>query len=245
MALGNSGFQWYNWPNAPVYHEFFDDFEKGGGTDATTLLTRGWDRDVDTGTTVMTTADGVGGVMTLATTAADNKWAQLQQENETFALTQGKKTWFTCRLQHSIALTDVWAVGLFLQDEAILDTTGAATGVAANMAVSDGVFFCSPEADAGVYGCVLRDSVLAVTGSISTMANATYKVLSFVVEMDASTAGKGTVKFYADGVEVGQISSTTMPYSAEETLSVAMALIARSATGSTLTVDYIGARQER
>lgn len=246
---------WYNFPSGPTYYEFFDDFDVDhlttgltGSSSATGWLVAGWDLDVDTGTVVTTTpTDGVNGTVVLSTTAADNKWAQIQRNTECFALTAGKKTDFLVRLQHSIALTDVWVAGLFLQDEAILDTTGGTTGVAVNMAVSDGVFFCSPEADAGVYGCILRDSVMVgITGPLLTMSNATNATLSFTVDMDAATPGKGSVTFFVNGQAVGSIlTSLTMPYSAEETLAPAVALIARSATGSTLTVDYVGARGER
>lgn len=244
MANTRTGFPWYNFPNKPTYMEFWDDFDRGGATDATTWLTRGWDFDSDTGTAATGTTDATLGLLTLATTAADNKWSQIQSQSEICALTAGKKTDFMTRVSHSVVLVDVWVAGLFNADDAILDTTGAATGVAANLAVTDGVFFASSESDATLYGCVIRDSVL-LTVSLATLTNATYYDLAFTVDMDAATAGKGVAIFYVNGQEAGRINSVTMPYSAEETLAPSIALIARSATGSTLTCDFIGARQER
>lgn len=242
MPRTSTGYEWFNFPSGPTWYEFREDWNVEltvGTADRWTLSQIG-----AAGTAVLTT-DAAYGVCVLATTAADNKGPQIQHNMETFTLLQGKKTDFMTKLQHSVVLTDNWVTGLGITDTSVMHATD---GTLANCNTSsDFVGFVKPEADTGVYGCIIRDSVVVgVTGALATLSNATDVVLSFRVDMDAATAGKGTVTFWVNGGSpAGALTSLTMPYSAEEVLTPTLAFIARSATGSTITSDYIFARQER
>lgn len=235
--------QFANFPSEPTYLLFWEDFETTSGADsAATWLTLGWTLTVKTaGTAVTGDTDGVNGIVTLATTAADNNGPQLQRLSETFSLSTGKNTKFLARLQHSIVLTDTWSIGLALTDTTIQHATD---GTLANVTdCTDFIGFCKPEADTSVYGIIRRDGTQAATGALATLANATNVVLGFEVRMDPTTAGTGSVVFSINGVNVAVLNSITLPYSAEETLAPGVALTARSATGSSMVVDYIGAMQ--
>jgi hypothetical protein len=238
----NSGQEFFNFPSGPTYYEFWEDWNvelSVGTADKWTLSQLG-----AAGTAVLTT-DAAGGVCVFATTAADTKGPEIQGNMETFSLVQGKTTDFICKLQHSIVLTDTWSLGLGITDTSVSHATSGA--LASVNTQTDFVGFIKPEADSGVYGVVIRDSTqVIVTGSLATLVNATDVVLGYRVSMDADTAGKGVVQFYVNGLAIGSpVSSLTMPYSAEEILTPTFALAARSSTGSTAQMDYIGVRQQR
>lgn len=240
---GRIPWNFYNFPNEPEFFQFWEDFETTSGADsAATWLTLGWTLSVKTaGTAVTGDTDGVNGIVTLATTAADNNGPQLQRLSETVGLRTGTNTKWISKLQHSIVLTDTWSAGLALTDTTIQHATD---GTLANVTdCTDFIGFVSPEADTGLYGIIRRDGVQAATGNLATLANATNVVLAYEIVMHPTTAGTGYVRFFVNGAPVGRLDSATMPYSAEETLAPAVALTARSATGSTMIMDYMGVLQ--
>lgn len=235
-----------NFPGDPTDYVFWEEFDVTSGADsAATWLVKGWTLSQlgSAGTAATLDTDAEFGQALLSTTAADNKGPELQLLSESVALRAGKTTRFLARIKHSVVLTDTFFIGLALTDTSISHATD---GTLANVTTAtDCVGFVSAEADASLYGIVRRDSTQAATGAMATLADATWVDVAFEVKMDPTTAGTGTVRFWVNGAPTGTLTSTTLPHGAEEMLTPSIALAARSATGSTMHVDFVGVSQTR
>lgn len=187
------------------------------------------------------------GVATLSGAATtDDSGVQIQQDTEWICLNAGKWTCFTTRVKLSDGTQDELFAGIALTDTTLIDGAGT---MAAGLTHTDSIAFYKPDGEATIYGIIRRDSTSgaashAVTGAISATLT-DWAVLSFVVQMD-TTAGSGTVIFYINGTEVGRLSSSTMPYAAEEPLAISLATLSGVNTGTkTCKVDFVGVMQER
>lgn len=226
-----------NFPNAPTWYEFWRDFDNEQDIDAFTgtALASG---------TGAVTVDAAYGVYRIANNASDdNSGFQIQGDMETFTLLQGKQTDFTCRATLSVVDESEFYCGLSITDTTIID--GGGTLAIGDLTPSDQVGFYKPDGSANIYGTITRDSVLSATGALGTLTAATAVTLSFSVVMDPNTAGKGYVIYYINGVPVGRLDSTTMPYSAEEVLTPSVAYNSGTTSAQTCDIDFVGARQQR
>lgn len=237
MGRTVTGSEWYNFPGQPTWFEFWDDFlSEEGVTNFTSTA-------IASGATAVT-VDEKFGVLKFSNNSTDNdSGAQVQSDMEVVSLATGKKTDFMARLYTSDADQTSLFVGISITDTSIQHPT--TDTLAAGLTITDGIGFYKPDEEATFYGVIRRDSVQASTGSLGSLADSTYATLSFRVEMDPSTAGTGTVYFYKDGVYLGQLTSTTMPYDSEEILAPSMAWKSGDTAAQTAQLDFIGVRQER
>ena len=230
---------WGNFPGSPAWYAPVYEFDNEQGIDPFTTTA------LSSGTGAVTTDENLG-VYTLSGAATtDNSGFQLQGDMETVSLNLGKKVLFMERLKGSDATESEYFAGLSITDTTMLSGTG--TLAIASVTMSDAIGFYKPDGQATYYGVIIRDSVLTSVGPFATsMADDTYLRLSFEIQMDGTTAGKGTVNFYMNNVQVGQLTSTTMPYDTEEILTPATAFVTGNNTGTkTAKVDYIGVAVER
>ena len=238
MSLNTADVQttrWSAFPTGAKHHEVWNDFVDAAGPGITsTPIANG---------TVSHVADLANGVVRLANNGSDDdSGAQLQGSMESIALATSKETWAECRLALSDATQSSLFVGLSVTDASIQHAS--TDTLAAGLTCTDAIGVYKPDGEATLYGVVRRDSIQASTGSLGSLSDATYHVLGVRVSMTAS-AGAGTAYFYLDGVLLGQIFSTTMPYSAEEVLALSVAWKSGAAAAKTCDVDYLGALVER
>ena len=200
------------------------------------------------GTGVMT-ADEQYGVLTLSGNAtSDNSGYQLQADMENFALVTGKRSRFAARFKLSDATNSHFFVGASITDTTICD---GADGIA-GLTPTDCVGFYKADDAATIAIVVKRDSAVVCNSTLATLSDDTYYWVMFEVEM-TDTAGKGNVSAWVfngtTGALIatsGPISSTTLPYSTEEILAPAVALVSGNATGTkTASVDCIGWQVQR
>lgn len=177
--------------------------------------------------------DGAFGVATLSGAATtDNSGLQLQTDREFVALRQGKVCEFVGNFKLSDATESELLFAIAVRDTTLLDGTGT---LAAGLTHSDGIGFYKPDGENNIYGYIRRDNVQANTGALASIADNTWTVLAVRIEMDPSVAGKGYVTFYKDGNVLGggaNLTSTTMPYEAEEDLAVSIAFLSGNNSGT-------------
>lgn len=237
-----------NFPSLPEWDVWIEDFKDGYAltSDLPISGSSPWvGTAIASGT--FSQPDGVFGVATLSGAAStDNSGVQLQTDREFVALRQGK----TCELVAAFRLSDAveseLLFGVAVRDTSLLDGTGS---LAAGLTHSDGVGIYKPDGESNIYGYIRRDNVQANTGALASIANDTWVTLAIRIEMDVSTAGKGYVTFFKDGSVLGggaNLSSTTMPYDAEEDMAVSVAFLSGNNSGTkTCSVRSIIVAQER
>lgn len=193
--------------------------------------------------TIAVTTDEEYGVATLSGAATtDNSGYQLQSDMEAFAIVTGKEAGITCRVKLSDGTQDELFVGASITDTTMLDGTGTLAG---GMTMTDSFGFYKPDGSTLTYGTIRRDSVQLATGGVAVDFTS-YKILDIKVQPSGTTAGSGKITFYVDGVMLGSLDSTTLPYSGEEILALALAFVTGDNTGTkTCKPDYIGAFIER
>lgn len=239
MATENRIAQFKSFPLGPNMYEVWYDFDNEQGIDPFTGTA------LNSGTGAVT-LDRQGGWYRLSGAATtDDSGFQIQGDMETVSFSANKRADFITKVRPSDATQSEIFAGFAITDTTILD--GGGTFAVADITISDGVFFYKPDGQTTVYGAIIRDSVIvASTGPHNCFADATDVVLAFKVAMDPSVAGKGTVTFYVDGLEIGKANTSTMPYDSEEILAPSIAWVTGDASGTkTLDVDYIGIAVER
>lgn len=185
----------------------------------------------NTGANTEALTPGPGGLLLITNAAADNDVTQLQwagdagAASETFKYVAGKKLQFTCRFKLSRVDGDFFA-GLYITD------TDAAGGL------SDGIYFRKLAAEAGLKLVVEKDAAETSTTVITTLVADTWYVIEFYYDGSSSK-----IQAYVDRTGAGSVALTTVPD--DEDLALAIAVQNGSANASTLTVDFIGAQQER
>jgi hypothetical protein len=174
---------------------------------------------------------GPGGQLLITNAAADNDLTQLQWAGdagagaETFKYVAGKKLQFTCRFKLSRVDGDFFA-GLYITDA---DPVGG---------VSDGIFFRKLAAEAGLSLVVEKNASESTVEVITTLVADTWYIVEFYYDGEDDK-----IKAYVDRTGAGSVPLTNAPD--DEDLALAIAVQNGSANASTMTVDFIGAQQER
>ena len=195
-------------PDPTVAYVYFDDFASFIAAEWTITKTQ-------SGAT-QAVANGLGGILALTNTAANNDLNAIQLANETFAFTAGKRAWFKCRFQLSSATNAAAVIGL-----QITDTTP--------LAVSDGVFF-SKAAASTTLNLVVEKTSTATTTVVGTMADATYVDAGFYYD------GQSAITAYLNGQSVATSVVTNLP---THTLCISAAVSNGTAAAQTMNCDYI------
>jgi len=238
MARTNNVYQFANFPSGPDWYVIFHDFDNENDIDAYTVTA------ISSGSGAVTTDEKFGVYRISAAATTEDSGAQLQGDMETVSLNTGKVVEFICRVKPAVADQSTFFAGIAITDTSVLHATDGSLANA--LTITDGIGFVKPDGESNLYGVIRRDSVQAATGAIATVTASSYSTLAFRVTMDDSTAGKGRVDFYVDGVYAGRLDSTTMPYDSEEILTDTVAYQSGDASGTdTFDIDYIGVRQER
>lgn len=217
-----------------TYRKFFQDRDTNAFatlfTDFFRYLVADW---VVTNVGVNTEAltPGPGGLLLITNAAADNDLTQLQWAgsagagHETFKYVEGKKLQFTCRFKLSRVDGDFFA-GLYITDT---DPVGG---------VSDGIYFRKLAAEAGLKLVVEKNASETTVDVITTLVADTWYIVEFYYDGEDDK-----IKAYVDRVGAGSAALTNAPD--DEDLAMSIAVQNGSANASTLTVDFIGAQQER
>lgn len=168
---------------------------------------------------------GVGGQLVVTTDAADNDNDLFQLPSENFRYTEGKKLQFTARFKLSRVDGDFWA-GLAITDT---DPFGG---------VSDGIYFRKLAAEAGLKLVVEKDSSESAVTVIETLAADTWYIVEFYYDGEDDK-----IKAYVNRTGAGSAPLTNAPD--DEDLAVSFGVQNGSANAQVLTLDFIGAQQER
>lgn len=214
-------FRAFDWNRAAhAFATYFDDFFKYVVADYT-LTT------VEAGAGAATEAllAGPGGLLLVTNDNADNDADWFQVPTEQFKYVAGKKLQFVMRFKLSRIDGDFMA-GLYITDT---DPIGG---------VSDGIYFRKLAAEAGLSLIVEKDAAESAAVVITTLAADTWYEVEFYYD-----GVDDKVKAYVGGVGSGSVINTNAPN--DEDLALSFGFQNGSANASTLTVDYIGARQER
>lgn len=176
-------------------------------------------------------ANAAGGLLVVTNDAADDDFDAFQWAGgtgavvEPFKFVDGKKLQFTTRLKLSdITQCDLMA-GLW-----ITDTTPIA-------GVTDGIFFRKSDGSTTLYLVVKKDSTeTAVALDVTLVADT-------MVELEWYYDGGDYIVAFADGVPVGRAATTNAPN--DEELALSFVIQNGEAVAKVLTIDYVGAQQER
>lgn len=168
--------------------------------------------------------DEKGGALLITNDDADNDSDELQQKQETWSLTSGKRCWYATRMKVSDATQSDFFVGLAITDTTIIDGT------------TDLVGFRKDDGDANIDVVTEKDSTETETDSGQDAADDTYVKLGFYYD------GVSKVEFYIDDAKVAT-HTTNLPDN--ENLCITIALQNGEAAAKTMTVDYIYVCQER
>lgn len=214
----------------------FDDVSTVGTTDPWTLGQVG-------GAGTATIGDGPYGEVVLATTAADNKGPFIVRDAETFTCVAYKDLELKTRFKANSASESGILIGF--SDVATTPITNVTTlaGIVSTATVDNFIGFAKPEGSGAIYLVAVLSDVQTSIGPIATITADTYNVFGLKVSQP-SVQGTGSILAYVNGVYAGAIATTALP-TATTTLRAGAAVVASSATGSTCTIDYIHARQQR
>lgn len=211
-ALGN-----YTHPDPTDQHLFMDDFNIYAAANWTVTL-------VGTGTAAIVAGDG--GILALATTAANNDAVSLQKTGEGFTFETGKPAWFKARFKVS-ALTSVVVAGLQITDTTPEDVT-------------DGIYFLSTTGTGAVTLYVRKNATTgSATLAVGTLVADTYTELAWYWD------GKDTVSAWQDGVQKGSITGVAASYLPDANTTISFAARSTTAAIKTASFDYIFASKSR
>lgn len=212
-------------------HDFFsifDDFMKYAATDWVITTTEAGAGSASEALD----ADGAGGRLVVTNDDADNDKDLFQYSAdggttplEAFSFVSGKKLQFVFKGQLSDALDSDFYAGLIITDT---DWVGG---------VSDGIYFRKADGDNTVYLVIEKDST-ETTVEVGELADATEFELEFYYDGASSR-----IEAFLDGVRVGSGVLTNTPD--DEQLALSFGVQNGEAAAKVLTVDYIGALQER
>lgn len=168
---------------------------------------------------------GPGGLLLVTNDAADNDADWFQWPTEQFKFVSGKKLQFSMRFKLSRVDGDFMA-GLHITDT---DPIGG---------VSDGVYFRKLAAEAGLSLIIEKNATESAVVAITTLVADTWYEIEFYYD-----GSNSRVQAYVDGTGAGSVPLTNAPD--DEDLALSFGFQNGSANASTLTVDYIGAAQQR
>lgn len=207
----------YMHQDATDEHRFFDDFNNYIATNYTITVV---------GTSTPALAAGDGGLLSIATSTANNDSAFLQKLPESYSFEVGKPAWFGCRFKVS-ALTSVIVFGLQVTDTTPEDVT-------------DGIYWLSTTATGALTGIVRKNATTGSTSvSAGTLVADTYTELAWYWD------GKDTVTFYQDRVAKGSVTGVAASYLPDTTTAISFGLRTTTAAAKTMTVDYYFASKSR
>lgn len=207
----------YTHPDHTDEHPYFDDFNNFTPTAWTTTVV---------GTSTPALVNGDGGILSIATSAANNDSAFLQKLPENYSFELGKPAWFSSRFQVS-ALTSVIVMGLQVTDTTPEDVT-------------DGIYFLSTTGTGAVTGYVRRNaSTGSATANVGTLVAGTYTELAWYWD------GKDTVTFYQDRIARSSISGVAANFLPDTTTAISFGLRTTSAAIKTMLVDFVFASKSR
>lgn len=238
LATAAKGSTLWNFPmpDPTRYFVFFEDFHDWAN-DGSDTADRPWvDTFVSVGSasSIAPVADEPFGAVVFTAGSNDNDGAQAQWHTENFTITSGKKTWFKVRFKLSEATQSDFLLGLAVLDTTAIDVAGDG--------VTDGIFFQKDDGSTTITFQVQKD---ATTGQLrdTNVGTATTSYMSLGFEFD----GVRYVKVFRDDVLVDTVDLTTTlsTYLPNTPLAVTLAYLAGAAGGSTMTVDYVFAAQER
>lgn len=236
MALTYRDHKFRDFPNGPNTYLWWCDFDTEEDEARFTKTA------LSSGTGVMTVDENFGVYRQSGAATTDDSGSQLQGDMEHCSLNASKRLSFVCRgAKCSDGTQDEFMCGLCITDTTLLDATGT---LAAGLTFTDGIGFYKPDGEANVYGFIRRDSVQLATGAYA-ITSTSHNVFSFEVAMGA-VAGTGTVTFFVNGIRIGSLDSTTIPYDSEEILTPSLAFNTGNATGTkTCDWDCVGVEIER
>lgn len=201
------------------FHTYFNDFDTYTAGDWVVTETQA-------GATQALPA-GDGGWLLLTNSAANNDLVALQKTPAAFALTPGKKAWFSARFKVSDATLSDIVVGLQVVDTTPLDVT-------------DGVYFLKTEGSTALSVIARKDASTGSTSAsaIANLTNDTFATVSWYYD------GIGKIVYAVNGVPLGSLDGSPA-YLPDAALTVSFALQNGEAAAKTMTVDYLFARVER
>lgn len=209
------------------FHVLFTDFNSYAAGDwvITTV-------EAGAGAATEALSSAAGGVLVVTNDAADNDYDAFQWAGgagavvENFKYVSGKALQFKARLKVSDAdQTDLMA-GLYITDT---DPIGG---------VSDGIYFRVADGSASLYLVVEKDSTESAIDTGVDLADNTYVTLEWYYN-----GSQDAIIAVVDGVPVCSAPLTNVPD--DEELALSFAVQNGEAVAKVLSVDYIGATQER
>jgi hypothetical protein len=203
-----------------AFATYFNDFFAYAAADWTLTTV-----EAGAGSATEALAAGPGGILLVTNDAADNDADWFQQPNEAFKFVSGKKLQFTMRFKLSRVDGDFMA-GLYITDT---EPVGG---------VSDGIYFRKLAAEAGLSLVVEKNSSESTVVCVETLAADTWYVIEFYYD-----GADDKIKAYVNRTGAGSVPLTNAPD--DEDLALSFGFQNGSANASTLSVDFIGAQQER
>lgn len=176
---------------------------------------------------------GVGGkvIITTAANEDDSLWLQRSHDGgtndlESFQFAVGKKAWFKCKFQASEAEQQDFMLGVYIAATDPIDTPP-----------TDGIWFQMDDGDENIDLHIVKNSIYTSASVVGTISDTTDVTLGFYWN------GVDTIHYFVNDVEVGTLSSGTLPD--DEYMALSFGTQNGAAAAKTMTVDYIGAWMER
>ena len=222
-------FRKFDWNRAgSAFYTIFTDFVQYAATDWVITTT---EAGAGSATEALDAA-GVGGKLVVTNDAADNDKDLFQYSAdggttplEAFLFTVGKKLQFVFKGQISDAADSDFYAGLIITDT---DWVGG---------ITDGIFLRKADGDNTLQLVVVKDSTES-TADLGELADAT----EFTAEIYYDGASS-RIEAFLDGARAGSVPLTNAPD--DEELALSFGIQNGEAAAKVLTVDYIGASQER
>lgn len=173
--------------------------------------------------TIALVAGSAGGELLFTSDTNENDGCQIQLKGEAFYFNSMYPTYVGARFKVNDADQVDALLGL-----AITDTT-------AIVGVSDGLYFRTVDESAILSAVAEKDSSETVVG-VSTLVDDTYVVAEMLYR-------NNVVKFYINGVEVGELADSDPNFPDDEYLTPTLALLTGEGAANTLTVDWLNVIQ--
>ncbi len=201
-------------------HEFKEDFDY--------FVSGDWTQ-TDQATPTVALIDGMGGILRIANDVNDTDFTSLLKVGESFLFQTTTDIWYETRIKTNDATDSVIFAGLVIKSAT--DPVGTAP--------TDGVYFYKADAAAPVVLKIVKNSTATTSGTVLSMADATWCRLGFHY-----SSADSAIYVYGDGVLVRTITTlTNLPD--DEELTPYMAIENGAGASKQLDTDYIYAAQTR
>jgi hypothetical protein len=200
--------------------EQFDDFTRYAAADWTLTTT-----EAGSGNATEALGSELGGVLVITNDDADNDKDAFQGP-EAFKFTLGKRLQFVARFKLSDATACDVVIGLHITDT---DPVGG---------VSDGIYFRKDAGDTHLDLVACKNSTLSEALDIAELADGQYVEVEFYYD-----GGDDKISAYVNGTGAGSVPLTNAPD--DEEIALSFCIQNGAAAAKVMTIDYIGARQER